>query len=65
MATTKTIAKSWVKKYPKSFCDEPEPEDRVLQFPPLYRVIGILYEMYKDSADVFATGGGFILYDRN
>ncbi len=63
MATPKTTAKSWVKKYPKSFYDEPEPEDRVLQFPPLYRVIGILFEMYKDSPDVFATGGGFILYD--
>ena len=64
MATTKTVTKSWLEKYPKSFYDEPEPEDRVLQFPPLYRVIGILFEMYKDSPDVFATGGGFILYDR-
>lgn len=63
-ATTKTIAKSWYDKYPKIFYDEPEPEDRALQFPPLYRVIGILFEMYKDSPDVFATGGGFILYDR-
>jgi Uma2 family endonuclease len=26
-------------------------------------VIGILYEMYKDRPDVFATGGGFIFYD--
>ena len=61
--TAKTDYKAWLEKYPKSFYDEPEPEDRVLQFPPLYRVIGILYEMYKDSPDVFATGGGFILYD--
>ena len=63
MATTKATAKSWLDKYPRIFYDEPEPEDRVLQFPALYRVIGILYEMYKDSSDVFATGGGFILYD--
>ena len=63
MATTKTIAQYRFGKYPDIFYDEPDPEDRVLQFPPLYRVIGILFEMYKDSPDVFATGGGFILYD--
>ncbi len=62
-ATTKTSAKSWLEKYPKIFYDEPEPEDRVLQFPTLFRVISILYEMYKDRPDVFATGGGFIFYD--
>ena len=65
MATTKTIAKSWPKEYPEIFYDEPEREDRVLQFPPLYRVIGILFEMYKDSPDVFATGDGFIFYDES
>ena len=67
MAATEASAKTNTQyrfgKYPDIFYDEPEPEDRVLQFPPLYRVIGILYEMYKDSPDVFATGGGFILYD--
>ena len=43
-ATTKTSAKSWLEKYPKIFYDEPEPEDRVLQFPTLFRVISILYD---------------------
>lgn len=62
-ATTKAVGKSWLDKYPKIFYEEPDPEDRVLQFPALYRVIGILYEMYKDRPDVFATGGGFIFYD--
>ena len=62
-ATTKMSAKSWLEKYPKIFYDEPEPDDRVLQFPTLFRVISILYVMYKDRPDVFATGGGFIFYD--
>lgn len=65
MATPKTTVKSWLKKYPKIFYDEPEREDRVLQFPPLYRVIGILFELFKDRPDVFATGGGFIFYDES
>ena len=62
--TETTAYKTWLEKYPKEYYDEPDPEDRVLQFPPMYRVIGILFEMYKDRPDVFATGGGFILYDR-
>ena len=65
MATPKATVKSWLKKYPKIFYDEPEREDRVLQFPPLYRVIGILFELYKDRPDVFATGDGFIFYDES
>ena len=65
MATPKTTVKSWLKKYPKIFYDEPEREDRVLQFPPLYRVIGILFELFKDRPDVFATGDGFIFYDES
>ena len=65
MATTKTIAQYRFGKYPDIFYDEPDREDRVLQFPQLYRVIGILFEMYKDSPDVFATGDGFIFYDES
>ena len=65
MATPKATVKSRLKKYPKIFYDEPEREDRVLQFPPLYRVIGILFELFKDRPDVFATGGGFIFYDES
>ena len=65
MATTKATAQYRFGKYPDIFYDEPDREDRVLQFPPLYRVIGILFEMYKHSPDVFATGDGFIFYDES
>jgi Uma2 family endonuclease len=65
MATPNATAKSWLRKYPKIFYDEPERGDRVLQFPPLYRVIGILFELFKDRPDVFATGDGFIFYDES
>ncbi|MYE55324.1 MAG: Uma2 family endonuclease [Chloroflexi bacterium] len=65
VASTKATAQYRFGKYPDIFYDEPDREDRVLQFPPLYRVIGILFEMYKDSPDVFATGDGFIFYDES
>ena len=63
-ATTKRIAKAWMNRdLPNVFYDEPDPEDRLQQFPALFRVVALLYELYKDRPDVFATGGGFIFYD--
>ena len=64
-ATTNTTDESWLEThpYPRIFYDEPEREDGMLQFPSLYRLLSILYEIYKDIPDVFATGDAFIFYD--
>ena len=66
MATSKTIDRlAPDDKYPAIFYDEPEPEDRVLQFLPLNRVTNILVDMYRDRDDVFAIGEAFIMYDQS
>ena len=64
-ATTNTTDESWLEThpYPRIFYDEPEPEDRLQQFPALFRVVALLYELFMDRPDVFSTGGGFIFYD--
>ena len=63
--TTNTTDESWLEThpYPRIFYDEPEPEDRLQQFPALFRVVALLYELFMDRPDVFSTGGGFIFYD--
>ncbi len=64
MATIGTIAGDRISKpFPDIFYEEPEPEDRLQQFPYMWKVIDALYHRYKDRTDVFATGGGFIFYN--
>ena len=64
MATTGTVTREQRSKmFPDIFYEEPEPEDRLQQFPFMWKVIDALYHRYKDNPDVFATGGGFILYN--
>lgn len=64
MATTGTITTERSgKMLPDIFYEEPEPEDRLQQFPYMWKVIDALYHRYKDNPDVFATGGGFICYN--
>lgn len=64
MATTGTVtSEQRSKMFPDIFYEEPEPEDRLQQFPFMWKVIDALYHRYKDNPDVFATGGGFILYN--
>lgn len=66
MATTKTITNAWVNKIlPDIFYEDPEPvEDHLQQYTALFRISKLLMERYGDLPDVFASGGGFVFYDR-
>ena len=66
MATTRTITNAWVNRtLPDIFYKDPEPvEDGMRQDPFIHRIVHLLRERYEDRPDVFVSGGGFVMYNR-
>ena len=66
MATTRTITNAFITRtLPDIFYEDPERiEDDMEQWPAVFRISGMLFERYEDRPDVFVSGGGFIMYNR-
>ena len=66
MTTTRTITNAFITRtLPDIFYEDPERiEDDMEQWPAVFRLSGMLFERYEDRPDVFVSGGGFIMYNR-